>query len=312
MSTKIAILLSTYNGQKYIQEQLDSLKNQTYRNFVLFIRDDCSKDHTVQEVEHYYADNGEIVIVPSMKNVGPKTSFSLLLDFALDHGDYQYFMFMDQDDFWLPDKIEQTLIKMKGLERDYPITPILVHTDLKVVDQNLQMLSESFWSYININPTTNSLNRIMIQNVVTGCTMMFNRQLGELSKSIPSDAIMHDWWIALVASTFGKIGLVNTSTILYRQHNSNSIGAKKLSINSALDKMIERNFLQPIVSQANAFYIKYEQRLQSEQREILLAIRALNSCSPFKRIYYIFKYRLFKNGVLRNIGFIVKSFINIK
>src|SRR5690606_39057310 len=135
-------------------------------------------------------------------------------------------MFSDADDCWFPDKISLTLDLMRVVEKDEggARTPTLVHTDLAVVDRDLRPIADSLWQYQGVNPDLTSLNRLLIQNCVTGCTVMVNRPLRELASPIPPGVVMHDWWMALVASSFGRIARIARPTLLYRQHGRNDTG----------------------------------------------------------------------------------------
>ncbi|MCK4792683.1 MAG: hypothetical protein KAV87_53630, partial [Desulfobacteraceae bacterium] len=164
------------------------------------------------------------LITDSDGNLRASLNFGRLLEQA----DAEYTMFSDQDDIWLPNKIELTLNVMKATERIYPGKPVLIHTDLKVVDSDLNTIADSMWSYQKLFPEIgNDLNRIMAQNVVTGCTMMINRKAKTVSMPIPSEAMMYDWWIAINVCKHGKIVYVSTPSILYRQHSKNWIGARR-------------------------------------------------------------------------------------
>ena len=223
----IAILLSTYNGAPYLEDFLISLEKQTYQNWDLMVRDDGSSDDTLVILQKFSDNINKVSILKDRQNLGAKKSFSTLVNVALQSPEqYEYIMFADQDDIWLPDKIEKTYLKMKEFERSRPSLPLLVHSDVSVVDEKLNVLASSFWSYQHIEPTRDKLNHLLLHNIVTGCTVMVNRALAENVKTIPNEAIMHDWWMAMVASAFGKIGYIDEPLILYRQHGSNDTGAK--------------------------------------------------------------------------------------
>jgi hypothetical protein len=134
-----------------------------------------------------------------------KKSFETLLKYACENSDAKYFMFCDQDDVWNQDKVELTLQKMYEMEKLYKNTPILVHTDLEVVDENLHTINPSFMKLQNLDEKKNRLNNLLIQNTITGCTVMINRDLAKLCLPMSSNAIVHDWWVGLVAGYFGKI-----------------------------------------------------------------------------------------------------------
>ena len=142
MNHKIVILLATYNGEKYIKEQLDSILLQTYSNIEVIARDDMSNDKTLEILKSY-----NINIVKSIENLGVKKSFSELLNYASRNSNSDYFMFCDQDDIWEKRKIELTLRKMLEMEKKSPSIPILVHTDLNVVDSCLNIIDNSMWTY---------------------------------------------------------------------------------------------------------------------------------------------------------------------
>ena len=301
----ISILLSTYNGEKYLKKQLDSLLSQTYTNIKIIARDDGSSDDTLNILKSY-----DIELVKSNNNLGVKKSFSVLLDYAFINTKSDYFMFCDQDDIWKNDKIEKTLRKMKELELTYSTLPLLVHTNLEVVDENLQIINKSFWNYESINPKFNKFNNLLMQNTVTGCTVMLNRQLVLLASPIPENIIMHDWWLGLVASKFGKIGFLEESLILYRQHLDNTIGAKGFNYYSVLKKFYmvfykDRYYLNIIV-QAKTFLNLYKDKLDDYTLHMLENYSTIESKSFWKKRVILLKYKLLKQGFLRNLHLLLK------
>ena len=245
---KIAILLATYNGAKYIREQLESLFQQSCNEFHLYVRDDGSSDDTMKIVGQFremYPDRVTI-LKDSQKHRGAAKSFMYLLE----NVDSEYYMFCDQDDIWLPEKIEKTFARMKEVEKaiaDAGNTaqvngtaamsgsaaknvPILVATDLGVVDEQLNLLSESFNKDLKIDVFRKHPELICVRHVVTGCTMMFNRAAKIASLPMSPRATMHDEWVALcVHFKGGIISILDDATILYRQHTSNTLGAEQAS-----------------------------------------------------------------------------------
>ena len=223
---KLAILLGTYNGGRFLRAQLDSLFAQTMKDFQLYIRDDGSTDDTMQIVREYQQRYSNMTIVEDGKaNLGAMRNFERLLAFA----DADYYMFCDQDDVWLPDKIEVSFTKMKQMEQQYGDIPLLVHTDLEVVDEELNVIDKSFWRYSNIQPQVLDKNiyYLGIANSVTGCTIMMNEKAKQASTPFPKQIFMHDAWIALCTMKHGKIDYIDASTIKYRQHSDNVFGAIK-------------------------------------------------------------------------------------
>lgn len=231
--------MSTYNGEKYLAEQIDSIINQSHKDWTLFIRDDGSTDNTNLIINDYIKE------VPNIKrvayggsNLGPAKSFMKMLQIV----EADYYMFADQDDFWLSDKIERSLQKMKENEANENV-PVLVHTDLLVVDQDLNLLNLSFWGK---NLTSEVVYKYMpITNFVTGCTMFFNKAARNCSINFVDDkVIMHDHWIALcVWAHQGIIFSISEPTIKYRQHGRNVLGVFKRnsSFTARLSKSISHN-----------------------------------------------------------------------
>lgn len=230
---KVAILLPTFNGEKYLAAQLDSLFAQSHSNFIIVHRDDNSSDGTVSLIDSYRNCNPErlYTIDNNGENLGVCGSFSLLMQYVLDHKSelgllQAYMMFCDQDDIWVNDKISIQAHAMLEAESNNPELPILVHSDLQVVSQAGQLISESFMHYQGLNAERNAFSNLLVSNLVTGCTALINESLVTRSLPIPNKAIMHDWWIALVGSAFGKSVYINRALVLYRQHESNTLGAK--------------------------------------------------------------------------------------
>ncbi len=300
---RIDILLSTYNGQKYIKEQLDSIFDQSYKNFRVIVRDDGSSDATLAIVKSY-----DVEILESNENLGAKMSFATLLEYALHSSNSKYFMFADQDDVWDRDKIEKSVEAMKKLQKDTakPL-PLLVHSDLCVVDEKLNVIHNSFWHYSRIHPQYNQLNRLLMQNTVTGCTMLINRELANLSLPISNRAIMHDWWIAMVASAFGKIAYINESTIAYRQHGGNEIGANSFSLGYVVKKIISNQNLSKHYQQAQAFLERYQANLNFNTLLMLERFYTIKKLSYLQRVSSIVRFKLFKQGLIRNIGLLLKA-----
>ena len=297
----VVILLSTYNGEKYLKAQLDSLFSQSYKDFKLIARDDGSSDKTLEILKYY-----DIELLPSNENLGVKCSFETLLKYAFENSDADYFMFCDQDDVWNQDKIELTLQKMYEMERLYKNIPILVHTDLEVVDENLHTINPSFMKLQNLDEKKNRLNNLLIQNTTTGCTVMINKDLAKLCLPMPSNAIVHDWWIGLVASYFGKIGYLPQSTIKYRQHSQNTIGAKGFDMSFVLKNFQKKQTLDKNISQAKDFLEIFNDKLDKDTKFMLEDFVNLQNKSFFQKRKILLKYNLLKHGFIRNIGLFIK------
>lgn len=243
----IQILLATYNGAKYLEAQLDSLLAQTCRRWTLIAHDDGSSDQTLdilRAYQHSYPDMIEI-LEDGLTFCNARDNFTHLIANATG----EYVMFCDQDDVWLPEKIEKTVAKMQALERLYAGLPIVVHTDLVVVDESLHSIAPSMFEYQGLDKSINSLLQILAKNSVTGCTMMMNRQAITVSQPILPSAVMHDWWIAAnVIKQQGVVEFIDEPLIQYRQHSSNSVGAKKHSIFYILKRVFNYFFYPDALS----------------------------------------------------------------
>jgi len=305
----IGILMATYNGEKYISQQIDSILNQTYRNWQLLIHDDGSTDKTVEIVKSYvkkYPDK-ILLIEDGIKCGGAKENFSHLIKIARANFKFDYIMFSDQDDVWFFDKIEKTLKKMHELENLYGKNkPLLVHTDLIVVDEKLNKISDSFWKYQKINPLNNSLACLILENTVTGCTMMINKTLLEQVRFIPKEAIIHDWWIALICRlNKGEIGVLKEPTIFYRQHHFNDTGAKNYSLYAILKRIIKNNI--KIIYRRNRFFKKFlfqTKALIEYSKNTKIHCPLLYELekvidNPFKRRFFYLKKKMLCGSVLK-------------
>lgn len=302
---KILILLSTYNGERYLKEQLNSLFLQSYQDFKLIVRDDGSTDRTKEILNSY-----NVELLDSSVNLGVKKSFETLLNYAYENFEAKYFMFCDQDDVWNNNKIEKTLKKMQELEKLYgEEIPLLVHTDLEVVDEKLNTINSSFMEFQKIDHSRKSFNNLLMQNIITGCTVMINRKLAQMCLPIPDKAIMHDWWIGLVATQFGEIGYVDEPTIKYRQHTSNTIGAKGFSYWGIIKKGFDISYKIKIdtnITQAKAFLEQFRDELDDETIKMLEDFTALEEKSWSQKRTILLKYKLLKQGFIRNAGLFLK------
>lgn len=239
---QIAILMATYNGEAFLSEQLDSLLGQTFADWHLYIHDDGSADGTAGLLSQYARQYPQqITLLNYPPQGGACRNFMSLLDAV----EAPYYMFCDQDDVWLPMKVEKTLERMKLLERQQPSAgPVIVHTDLQVADARLNITAPSF-----IRSQQIKLERITTfedyaaTNTVTGCAMMLNHQ-AKLCIRRPFDkAIMHDAWICLsVVAAGGIVNFIDEPLVSYRQHVSNTLGARDMSRQTTLHKL--RNLRQ--------------------------------------------------------------------
>lgn len=302
----IAILMATYNGEKYLEEQIDSIINQTYKEWKLYFRDDGSSDRTLQIINKYcrkYPD--QLFVIENDSNChSASKNFMKMLEYFKDSNEFEYFMFSDQDDVWKSDKIEKTVSIAKEKSENMPI---LVHTDLEVVDSELKTLSTSFINYRNLNANIKDLSHLLIQNNVTGCTMLFNRKLVQKIHFKSASIAMHDWWLTLIAIVFGKIEFLNESTICYRQHGNNVVGAtntKSLSfiINRLTHSNHVRETLNMSIEQAISFIDEYRNEITKEQTDTIDKFISIKYSNKIKKLYIILKNKFLKQGLIQIIG----------
>lgn len=221
----IDILLPTYNGEKYLREQLDSILNQTYKNIRLIISDDCSKDSTPEILEAYRNKDSRIELYLQKENIGVVKG----IEFLLQKVKSKYYMLADQDDVWLPIKVEKSIETLKRENAD------LVFGDLEVVDENLKTIYPSFGDFMLLNRKINkyidSYKVNYLYNCVTGCTVLSKKEFIEKILPIPAESkyLIHDHWIGIMAALNGKLAYMPEKYIKYRQHGNNQVGTNKIS-----------------------------------------------------------------------------------
>jgi glycosyltransferase involved in cell wall biosynthesis len=300
----VDILMATYNGERYIAEQIESLQHQTYRNWQLLISDDCSTDQTLDIARRYASQDSRIHIVSEGVRYGSaKENFFSLIEQATS----AYAMFCDQDDVWLPNKVSETLNAEIVLENGNYEKPFMTFTDMKIVDRNLRVIAQSFEADSNINPYRQSFRQVIAQSVGAGCTMMVNGKLLELMR-IPSDhsrIIMHDHWATIIAAAFGGISFIPEQTSLYRQHGDNSIGADRFSVVDRarnVDRMQDRYIGN--VNQAATFLDTYGSMLSKDQRSAIELYVDTIFKGPIYSIVNLIRSGCWKKGS-RKIGQII-------
>ena len=302
MKTKtVEILLATYNGERYIREQLDSILSQDYESWVVRACDDASTDDTYNILKEYQEKHPDKFIV-ARNEIGFGSAKKNFLN-LFKNSTCDYIMCCDQDDVWLPNKISLTLQTME--EKEQSDTPVLVHTDLKVVDANLNVLSESFFEHSNFRKEF-ELNEILIQNFVTGCTMMMNRPMVDLMSRVDNcdRILMHDWVASILAACVGNVAFVDVPTMLYRQHAINSVGAKKYGFALFLSKVKEAKMKQSLVDttvQAAEIAKLYQDILDKEKYEFIHQYGTLWEKHKIQRIRFYLTHGVLKKGLPRKL-----------
>ena len=222
---KTAVLLTTYNGSKHLPALLDSLLAQTDPDFTVLLQDDGSEDDTVALLTGLCAKDPRFSFGTEQgQHLGPAGNFLSLI--RQTNADYT--LLCDQDDLWENDKIAVLKEAMKEMETEYGAdTPLLVHSDCSLISEEGDPVGNSFFRHQGWDPNAVTLPPLLVQNNVTGCTLIMNAPLRSLiaSHARAKDLFMHDWFIALTAASFGKIRFVSSALTRYRQHAGNAIGA---------------------------------------------------------------------------------------
>lgn len=292
MQSRTFITLATLNGAPFLADQIESLQNQSWADWTLLVRDDGSIDET-RGIAARYADSDSRIEVLERTPVALAGSavrnFSLLFSEAYERGAYYVFS-CDQDDVWHSSKLSIMLEQIRKAEGD-GATPVLVHHDLSVVDDRLAPVADSYWQLSRIRPGDEKRpQRLYSRNEVTGCAMGCNRALLEAALPIPEQAVMHDWWMALVAAHFGKLRCLSERLVNYRQHDANVIGARSFwsglnAVGEWGDTWHRGNLeLSATISQAQSFHERYGHLLKPDVAEALDAYRGLPGLGRLQRL----------------------------
>ncbi|WMB30111.1 glycosyltransferase family 2 protein [Streptococcus didelphis] len=302
----IDIIMGTYNGEDYITEQIESILKNNFRKTQILIRDDGSNDNTEKTINKLimkYPDKIKF-ISDNNKGLGAKGNFFELLKYV----ESEYVMFCDQDDYWLPEKIEKSFNKILDLEKNFGKNiPIAVGTNVIITDNELNPIEKQF---MTINKHNLSLNNLLVENQFPGCTLIFNKATLNLLKLISPDLIeMHDWACILVAKTYGVLDYIEEPLIYYRQHANNISGASdKTSTIYAIKKVLKTYKNKPY----NMLFDQAEQILKLNENSyclnvspkllVLKSFISMKNQKKYKKIYITIKYNYFKSGIFRKIG----------
>ena len=308
---KVNILMSTYNGQQFLAEQIRSIQDQSYTDWTLFIRDDGSSDNTKEILKDFERQDSRIHLIDSDKsdNLGVIKSFHKLVN----HDRADYYFFSDQDDVWLPNKLELSLKEAQYYLADLPL---MVYMDLKVVNQDLKIMTESMVKSQSHHANT-ELVQELTENTVTGGVAMINHALAEMWQET-DDILMHDWYLALLASAFGNLVFIDQPGELYRQHSDNVLGARTLS--KRFKKWIRPHILFAVYwdliknSQKQARHL-LQMPLSQSNRELIEAFVTIMDKPMLERFRILRKYGLKKNKAFHTLVFttlIVTKFAYIK
>ena len=296
---KIHILLSTYNGEQFLAEQIQSIQQQTVQDWKLLIRDDGSTDRTREIIREFVAQDSRIhwINENESKNLGVIKSFHNLAQFE----EADVYFFSDQDDVWLPQKLELSLAEA----RKYPAEmPLMVYMDLTVVNQDLEVLSSSMICSQSGHANT-ELVQELTENTVTGGVAMVNHALIQLWNQT-EDILMHDWYLALLATAFGKLVYIDQPGELYRQHEHNVLGARTWS--KRIKKWLRPSLLFRMYwdlikkSQQQAAFL-LDMPLSAEKRELVAAYVTILDQPMHERWRILRQYGLRKNKAFHTLVF---------
>ncbi|MCK3905121.1 glycosyltransferase family 2 protein [Streptococcus suis] len=296
---KVNILMSTYNGQQFLAEQIRSIQEQTFSDWTLLIRDDGSSDQTKDLLQDFARQDSRIrlIDVEEQKNLGVIKSFHRLVQYEKA----DYYFFSDQDDVWLPDKLEASLQEARSYPTDQPL---MVYMDLTVVNQDLEVMSESMIRSQSHHANT-QLVQELTENTVTGGVAMINHALAELWSGT-EDILMHDWYLALLASALGTLVFIDKPGELYRQHADNVLGARTLS--KRFKKWIRPHILFKVYwdliknSQKQASFL-LDKPLSPAHRELVEAFVTIMDKPMLERYQTLKKYGLRKNKAFHTFVF---------
>ena len=304
------IVMSTYNGETYLKQQLDSVLEQTVSDFMLLIRDDGSSDGTVQLLRQYTDPRIKLI---EGGNLGPSGSFFALLEEARNLS-ADYVFFCDQDDIWMPDKLERLLAEIKTC----PEGPALVFSDFSMIDSGGNVTGESYsaMAQLRIPDDGDFFPKLLAQPYVFGCASVLNKALLALVAEPPAGIEMYDCWIALVASVLGTVRYLPKPTIYHRFHTSNATGQAGMNSASTRLRRITKQFRQQIantalrLNQAQLLLDRYGDMLSESRKDQLAQLAEAGSSGGLRAVNILRKYSVSRGGCLQNGYFYTLAFMN--
>lgn len=270
----ISVVMATYNGAKYLEEQIESILSQSLLPAEIIVCDDCSNDGTLNILENYQH-RGLLKYYVNEKRLGVVDNFIKAIGFAQQDN---YIALSDQDDIWMPNKLEIQALALSGLEQSQVNqgSPCIIYSDLILVDSEKNTLNISFWNELNHDVHEHCLHTLLFGNFVTGCTVMFNSATKKYLSQVPNH-ILHDVWLAFIGNTFGKIISVKTPLVYYRQHNENAnyqVGNRKKTKWQERFKRLKKIFtnkayLEAEYEIAGQFLTQYKSEINASQQKII-------------------------------------------
>lgn len=307
----IYIIMCTYNGERYIQEQLQSIEQNLAQDWKIIVSDDQSTDNTVKILKDFEKKKpGKMIININKAKKGAIHNFlSSIYTIGVEMNDNDFIMLCDQDDVWNADKISKTMHDMREQIVLYGNTiPLLVCTDVSVVDSKMNIIHESFRKMNHYNISHLDFAHLLMENKVQGCTIMINKGMALMLDKLPYNAMMHDGWLAFIAAAFGRIKYIDQPTMKYRQHTANVQGsiAFREDIKNKLSNLGgQRQIVMNTAAQVREFIEIYGDRLSDTIKREAEAFATLPQQNFVMRRYNIIKYHMWKSGLLRNVGLMI-------
>lgn len=298
-SPTIQVLLSTYNGERYIDEQINSLLQQEGVNISILVRDDGSSDGTSEKIWDFHERYPDKIKIYQEQNVGVVNSFFNLIQQTSNQ--FNYYAFCDQDDIWNPDKLFRAISYLQEQNQE---VPLMYCSSTQMVDSKLDPIK--IWPLKPHKELT--IYNALIENVCVGCTIVVNSTTLDIVKNTPPDnmhnVIMHDWWIYLCVSSLGKVFFDEAPSILYRQHPNNYYGGLVDGVTRKWEKRFSR-FISGknyyiISKQAKEFLVTYNKLLDIKLRNDIIRFLTTQNKSFLKRFLYIRKSPFYKHSSIDN------------
>jgi glycosyltransferase involved in cell wall biosynthesis len=311
VQAEVLILLATFNGARYLPDQLESIDRQTFTNWRLLASDDGSSDETIVELERFRSTHPDRVELLNLSPSGSaRSNFFRLLRRAPAA---RYIAFCDQDDVWVDQKLKRLVSACADLERAVGAdTPCMVYSDLAVVSSDLRPIAQSFVSEIAVDPATMSFGSTLVENSIPGCSMLVNHSLVEEFRRYDgelSQARMHDWWLALMAFSIGSVSFIPEQLVLYRQHSRNSAGSvRRRAFAYAFRKVFRSGREEAVanVRQAQLFLKAYGSKLPNDKLAQLSAFSQFEDLGKVARISTCLRLGILKQGTSRRLYQLIK------
>lgn len=299
------VILAVWNGARYLSAMLDSLLSQTTRDFNILARDDGSRDGSLAILENYKPRfDGRLRVIAGEPSGSATANFAILMR----ETKADYVLFADQDDVWKPEKVELSLRSLKEAEAKYGrSTPIYFATDITVVNEDLQVISASYWKWKRLRPSMmSSLSQSLICVPIQGMASGINRALLDLANPVAEKAISHDWWTQLIAAAMGKVICDPTSTALYRVHGGNASIPKQVGVVPYLKLGLDASFLRRglgrRIEQANALADALAGRMPPDQMKIIRRFTKLQSQGFVRRRWTLISGNYLYHDLVRSVA----------